>query len=93
MSEHSDLRALILDWSYWLKRRRKRRGEKQELDRPRQHRRAFVSTVHFEGSRVAERWISAAQRTTETDSGWNVKARHLEKHLKSSDSALAVSLV
>lgn len=37
--------------------------------------------VHFVESRVAESWISAADRTTETDSSWNVKARRLEKYL------------
>lgn len=55
-------------------------SEKREPDRATRHRGAFVSAVHFEESRAAECWISATDRTTETDSGWNVKARRLEKY-------------
>lgn len=53
----------------------------QERDHPSQYRGAFVSTDRFEKSQVAESWIVAADRTIETDRGWNVKARRLEKYL------------
>lgn len=58
-----------------------RRDEKQKSGRPIRHRGAFVPVVHVDESQVAECWIPAADRMTETDSGWNVKAQHLEKYL------------